>query len=118
MKYAAEHYRRPDGSQTFGFTNFKGAIRPVRELYGATLVEDFGPLALKAVRQKMLTDYDWSRGVINSQINRIRRLGRSGRSFTVICGQACPRFYGRPRGSVGGEAGSTVPADQLESRSR
>ena len=30
------------------------ALRPVRELYDETLVADFGPLSLKAVRRKMV----------------------------------------------------------------
>src|SRR5690606_30610897 len=30
------------------------AMRPIRELYGTTPVVNFGPLALKAVRQKMI----------------------------------------------------------------
>jgi integrase len=36
------------------FDNFRDALRPLRRLYGATMVTDFGPLSLKAVRADML----------------------------------------------------------------
>ena len=52
----------------------RDALRPVRALYGHTLAQDFGSLALKAVRQHMIEVLDLSRGVINSRINRIRRM--------------------------------------------
>jgi integrase len=42
-------------------------------LYGSLAAEDFGPLKLKAVRQKMI-DADLSRGVINQRISRIVRM--------------------------------------------
>ena len=52
----------------------KYALRPVRQVYGRTLVRDFGPLALKAVRQHMIKEEDLSRGVINNRVNRIKRV--------------------------------------------
>jgi uncharacterized Zn finger protein len=50
----------------------KYALRPLRKLYGQTKAAEFGPLALKAVRPSMI-DADPSRGVINAQVNRIKR---------------------------------------------
>ena len=52
----------------------KYALRPVRKLYGRTLVRNFGPLALKAVRQHMIDEEDLCRGVINNRTNRIKRV--------------------------------------------
>ena len=43
-----------------------------------TRVREFGPLALKAVRQHMLSTADLSRTFINSRINRIRRVFKWG----------------------------------------
>ena len=41
------------------------------------MINEFGPLALKAVRQQMI-DQGWSRPYINRQVNRIRRMFRWG----------------------------------------
>jgi integrase len=64
------HYRHPDGTPTGEMANFKHALRPLRQLYGSTAAEDFGPLKLKLVRQRMI-DSGLSRGVINARIKRI-----------------------------------------------
>jgi len=65
------HYRHPDGTPTSEVENFRYSLRPVRELYGHTLAAEFGPLALKAVRRKMIDD-GLARGVINQRIGRFR----------------------------------------------
>lgn len=51
----------------------KEAIRPFRRLHGKTKVVDFGPKALKEVRQHMI-EAGLSRGVINQRVNRIKRI--------------------------------------------
>ncbi len=51
------------------------ALRPLRELYGGTRAVDFGPKALKMVREKMITD-GVCRGVINGRVSRIKRFFR------------------------------------------
>lgn len=50
------------------------AARPLLKLYGSTLVREFGPLALKAVRQHMIEVEDLCRQVTNSRVNRIKRI--------------------------------------------
>jgi integrase len=54
---------------------FRSALRIVRENYGHTKAKAFGPLALKACRQKMV-DAGWSRNYCNAQVDRIRRMFR------------------------------------------
>jgi len=76
-RYAEKYYVRKNKTQTSEVTALKHALRQVRLLYGSTKVVDFGPRALKAVRQQMI-DLDWSRGVINSQIGRVKRCFRWG----------------------------------------
>jgi len=49
--------------------------RFVQPLYGRTPAVDFGPCALKTVREKML-EAGHSRGVINKNVDRIRRMFR------------------------------------------
>jgi integrase len=74
-KHAADHYRRPDGTPTNEIADFKASLRPLREMYGHTPARAFGPLALKAVRQRMI-DAGWCRGVVNQRIGRVRRVFR------------------------------------------
>jgi len=76
-RYAEKYYVRKNKTQTSEVTALKHALRQVRLLYGSTKVVDFGPRALKAVRQQMI-DRDWSRGVIKSQIGRVKRCFRWG----------------------------------------
>lgn len=73
--HAEQHYRRPDGTVTNELNDFRLSLKPLRELYGQTIARNFGPLALKAVRQKMI-EADLCRGVINQRIGRIRRMFR------------------------------------------
>ena len=68
----AEAYYVRDGKPTKELTEMKYALRPLRQLFGALPAKDFGPLALKAVRQHMV-DAGWSRGVTNHRVDRIRR---------------------------------------------
>ncbi|HTQ37819.1 MAG TPA: site-specific integrase, partial [Pirellulales bacterium] len=57
--------------------NFAYAMRPLKALYGPTRVADFGPLALKTVRQKMI-EADLARKTINGRVNRIRHIVKWG----------------------------------------
>ena len=74
MAFAETYYVDAAGRPTHELKQMKYALRPLRKLYGGTLVRDFGPLALKAVRQHMIDDEDLSRGVTNHRTNRIRRV--------------------------------------------
>lgn len=83
LVHAENHYRRPDGTVGADHYNFVQACRPLARLYGHTLARDFGPLALKAVRQKMI-ETDWSRGVINHSISRIRHMFKWAESEELL----------------------------------
>jgi len=74
LRHAEQHYVK-DGRQTSEVHVVRSVIRPLRELYGLTPAKDFGPLALKAVRAKMI-DLGWSRTTINAAVCRIRRIFR------------------------------------------
>jgi integrase len=75
LGHAEGHYRHADGSPTSEVADFKLSLRPLRELYGLTRAADFGPLALKALRER-LVEGGLSRGVINQRIGRIKRMFR------------------------------------------
>src|SRR5262249_54214657 len=83
-RHAEQHYRRPDGTPTDEIHCLRAALRPLRQLYGDTPVNDFGPLALKAVRHRMVETKDersgrpWCRRSINLHTYRIRSMFRWG----------------------------------------
>jgi hypothetical protein len=72
-RHAEQHYRHPDGTPTGELSNSRDSLRTFRHLYGTTLARDFGPLALKAVRQTMI-DAGLARTTINQRVGRIVRL--------------------------------------------
>ncbi len=66
------HYRHADGSPTTEVENYRYSLRPLKELYGHTRTAEFGPLALKAVRKRMI-DAGLARTLINQRVGRIKR---------------------------------------------
>jgi hypothetical protein len=86
-KHAQQHYRHPDGTPTSELNDYRSSLRPFKHLYGHTPAKDFGPLALKAIRQKIVEGYEHPqygpqaglcRGVINQRVGRIRRMFKWG----------------------------------------
>jgi integrase len=62
---------------------FKSVLRLLRENYGHTQAAAFGPLSLKACRQKMV-EKGWSRNYTNAQVDRIRRMFRWAASEQIL----------------------------------
>jgi hypothetical protein len=84
-QHAVTYYgfdREPDRGDAFCL---RDALRVVKELYGHTPAKDFGPLALKAVRQAMVGK-GWSRNYVNSQTSRVRRVFRWGAEEEMVPG--------------------------------
>jgi integrase len=79
----ADGYYLKDGEPTSEIKTTKRALKVVRELYGRELVSKFGPLALKAVRQRMI-EKDWVRTQINKNTDRIRRMFKWGESEEIV----------------------------------
>jgi len=71
--HARQYYRHKTDGRVKELEQFRLALRPLKELYGHARAADFGPRALKAVRQKMI-DIGWCRPYINKQVNRIRHV--------------------------------------------
>jgi integrase len=69
--FALRHYQR-DGQPTRELDNIRDALRPLRELYGHTAANQFGPMALKTVRQSMI-DAGLCRNTVNFRMGKIRR---------------------------------------------
>ncbi|MCI0685575.1 MAG: hypothetical protein L0Y71_26045 [Gemmataceae bacterium] len=74
-KHALVYYRKPNGVSTGELYCIKSACRPLRDLYGQSDADAFGPKELKAVRQAMIAN-GWVRKSINRNIERIRRMFR------------------------------------------
>lgn len=74
-RHVGQHYRKSDGTPTSEVHNFREALRPLQRLYGNSKAADFGPLALKAVRQNMI-DEGWARTTINKAVGRLKRMYR------------------------------------------
>ncbi len=82
-RHAEQHYRKPDGSPSGELENFRDSLRPLRRLYGTSLARDFGPLALKTVRQSMI-ESGLARTTINQRIGRIIHLFKWGVSEELL----------------------------------
>jgi integrase len=76
LRHAEGHYGKAAcRSSTTELKNLLDALRPLRELYGHSNARDFGPIALRAVRDRMIEE-GLARTTINARINRIRRVFR------------------------------------------
>jgi integrase len=74
VRHAVTHYRNPNGQPTRQLELVKLAMRPLKDLYGHTEAAHFGPLALKAVRQRMIDQRTLCRLTINEHISKIKRM--------------------------------------------
>lgn len=102
-KHAERRYRHPDGTPTGTLENHRIALRPVRELYGSLPVSEFGPRALKAVRQSFI-ERGVSRGYSNACTSRIKRLFKWGVAEELVPATV----YERLRAVEGLRAGETT----------
>jgi integrase len=81
-KFAQSYYVK-EGKQTDEVSGIKAAMKPLKRLYGQIPAEKFGPLALEDVRNAMIEKGN-SRGYINQNIGRIRRMFRWALSKQLI----------------------------------
>jgi integrase len=74
-EHAQNYYRRPDGTLTSEVTNLRQILRLLRSLHGNTSATEFGPRALKTIREQMIA-LKWHRKSINKQISRVKMIFR------------------------------------------
>ena len=67
-RFAKNHY-----AQSKEVDNIRHALQSLEQLYGDTPAVDFGPLALKSLRQRMIEEGQ-SRKYINLNVGRIKRM--------------------------------------------
>ena len=120
-KHAKQHYRKPDGSPTNELDNFRQAIRPLRQICGSLPAEDFGPKALKSVRQKMI-EKGWCRSNINKQVSRIKSIFRWAAEEEMVSGSLYHSLVAvrglRPGRSMARESEPVKPVPQDMNRRR
>ena len=76
-------YYVKNGKPTDEQAGVRASIKALKQSYGKTVANDFGPLALEAVRQQMVETGN-SRRYINQNIGRIKRMFRWGVSKELI----------------------------------
>ena len=79
----AQTYCVKHGRATGSADNFKIPLRFLRKLYGHRPASEFGPLALKAVRAKLI-EANHSRRYVNDNIERIKQMFRWAASEELI----------------------------------
>ena len=89
LRHAQDYYRK-HGKATKQLARIQAALRPVRELYGTSPAAEFGPLALKAVRQVMI-DGGWSRNYVNACTGCIKRLWKWAVSEELVAAEIFQR---------------------------
>jgi integrase len=72
-RFAEGHYRDAEGEPTGELENYRLALRPLREMYGAMAAADFTPLKLKALREHWIATR-LCRGVVNARVAKVRRV--------------------------------------------
>ena len=83
LGHAVVYYRDPSGRPTSEVDQIKRSVGPARELYGHRLVAEFTPMALEAVRARMIAAA-LSRSLINKRIDRVKRVFRWGVSKGLV----------------------------------
>ena len=103
LNHAEQHHRRLDGTLTHEVDEYKLVSRYVRRLYGDTPAAAFGPVALKAMRQKFV-EVGWCRSLVNRRVGRVRRVFKWAASEELIPAavpQALATVSGLQRGRSG-----------------
>jgi integrase len=86
--HAVSYYCSPDGKPTGEWDIYRLVLHQLRLTYGRTPAVDFGPLALKALRNRLISEHEiedaktrerrkvpgWSRSFTNRQIGRVKHV--------------------------------------------
>lgn len=82
-RHTHEYYRK-NGETTREAGAIDDALRILRRHHSTSFISDFGPVALDALRDAMVTELDWSRRYINKQVNRIRGMFKGGAAKEIV----------------------------------
>ena len=76
LSWADGHYLK-NGKPTSEIHCLRSAVKPLVDLFGFTACDAFGPVALKAVREQMISN-GWCRKTVNRNVGRVRAVFRWG----------------------------------------
>jgi integrase len=76
MKWADQHFLK-NGKPTSEICCIRSAVKPLVDLCGFHPCNEFGPLLLKSVRQRMV-EAGWCRNTVNRNVSRVRAVFRWG----------------------------------------
>ena len=114
--FAQGYYRHQDGSPTRELANYRSTLKPLKELYGEIRALDFGPRALKAIRENWIA-IGLTRKHVNQLAGRIKRVFRWGVSEELISPtvyQALQAIPGLKRGRCEARESQPVEPAPLE----
>lgn len=115
LSYAEKYYIDDKGNQTNEPVGIRYALKPLIDLYGSLPIEEFGPLKLMEVRQKMI-ELGWCRRQINKQACKIKRMFKwavSMQHISPIIFQALASVEGLKRGrTTAKESEKVKPVDE------
>ncbi|MHC4694893.1 MAG: tyrosine-type recombinase/integrase [Planctomycetota bacterium] len=83
LGYAKRYYRNAEGKTTREPENIRYAVKPLVGYCPTLPLEEFGPLRLKKVQQKMI-EHGWCRNVVNQRIGIIKRMFKWAASEQLI----------------------------------
>ena len=82
-RFAEGYYPSGNGNPKGELERIAYAMKPLKELYGTTLSAEFGPLALKAVRLKMI-ESGLCRTTVNQRVGCIKRIFKWAASEELV----------------------------------
>jgi integrase len=106
LKWIEKNRPTSEGKSYRGGTHPRFALRTVRDLYGHIPISEFGPRALKALRETWVT-VGLSRKVINGRVGAVRRMFRWAVGEEIVG----PELYQRLQAVEGLRAGQTKAHD-------
>ncbi|MEA2986967.1 MAG: hypothetical protein QOD94_3221 [Alphaproteobacteria bacterium] len=83
--FAQTFYLDAEGNPSVELDKLAQAIVPLKALYGETPATAFGPVALKAVRQKMI-ESNLARTTVNQRISCIKRIRSAKKNIRPMIG--------------------------------
>ncbi len=83
LDYTKHYYCGPDGKPTREPENIRYALKPLVNFYPILPAEEFGPLRLKELRQRMIK-IGWCRNVVNQRISIVKRMFKWAASEQLV----------------------------------
>ena len=77
-EHAEIYFRKPDGTASTELVFYKQSFKPLLKLYETSRASEFGPRALKAVRQQMIESGTLNRKTVNGYTTRVKALFKWG----------------------------------------